>query len=133
MGAVILGKEAIGEAAGWAGSEVAGLFTDNEQIKMLAGMASSFATGKVSNKVDDYFNLSRKPFLSGMFADDAMRYERFWQEVESGIDVDSRIKINNWTYTPSAELYLKYKDAKELRFLLSYVQESHISPDRHED
>ncbi len=57
-GAVILGKEAIGEAAGWAGSEVTGLFTDNEQAKMLAGMFSSMAAGGVSNKVDKHFNLS---------------------------------------------------------------------------
>ena len=82
-GAVILGKEAIGEAAGWAGSELTGLITDNEQIKMIAGMASSFATGKVSNKVDDYFNLSRKPFLSGMSADDAVRYNKYWTVSES--------------------------------------------------
>ena len=57
-GAAILGKEAIGEAAGWAGSEVTGLFTDNEQVKMLAGMASSMAAGGMSNKIDNYFNLS---------------------------------------------------------------------------
>ena len=84
MGAVILGKEAIGEAAGWAGSEVAGLITDNEQIKMIAGMASSMAAGGMSNKVDNYFNLSRKPFLSGMSVDDAARYNAYWDSLGNG-------------------------------------------------
>ncbi len=84
MGAVILGKEAIGEAAGWAGSEVAGLITDNEQIKMIAGMASSMAASGMSNKIDNYFNLSRKPFLSGMSVDDAARYNAYWDSLGNG-------------------------------------------------
>ena len=45
-----------------------------------------------------------------MSAEDAARYDRFWDEVKNGIDVDTRVKINNWDYTPSSELYLKYKD-----------------------
>ncbi len=83
-GTVILGKEAIGEAAGWAGSELTGLITDNEQIKMIAGMASSMAAGGMSNKVDNYFNLSRKPFLSGMSVDDAARYNAYWDSLGNG-------------------------------------------------
>ena len=75
-----------------------------------------FASNKTSNTLvglDQKFNFSGnypKSFSAGMSAEDAARYEQFWQEVEHGLDVDSRIKINNWKYTPSAELYLKYKN-----------------------
>ena len=64
--------------------------------------------GDIVSNIDNY--LKNKPFISGMSPEDAARYEQFWQEVEHGLDVDSRIKINNWKYTPSAELYLKYKN-----------------------
>ena len=83
---------------------------------MLAMGTGIFASNKTSNTLvglDQKFNFSGnypKSFSAGMSPEDAARYEQFWQEVEHGLDVDSRIKINNWKYTPSAELYLKYKN-----------------------
>ena len=34
-----------------------------------------------SKNIDNYFNLSRKPFLSGMSADDAVRYDDYWRNL----------------------------------------------------
>ncbi|SEL02706.1 T7SS effector LXG polymorphic toxin [Ruminococcus albus] len=57
-GGVILGQEVLGEAAGYGGSYFAGQFTDNEKLKLLAGVGASILVGHAGDRIDTHFNLS---------------------------------------------------------------------------
>ena len=57
-GGVIFGQEVLAEGAGHSGSYIAGKFTDNEKIKMLAGLSASILVGKAGTMADKRFNLS---------------------------------------------------------------------------
>jgi|SRR5690625_882461 len=64
--------------------------------------------GKVDSKAKGN-NQINSSFADAMDATDAKRYNQFWDYVQHDIKVDDRIKIGNWDYSPSGELYSKYK------------------------
>ena len=57
-GGVILGEEILAEGAGFGGSYLAGKYTDNPTLKLLAGVGASMLVGGAGTMVDKRFNLS---------------------------------------------------------------------------
>ena len=49
-------------------------------------------------------------FLKGMSPEDQEKYLRWNEQVEAGISLNDRVKINQWTYIPDTDYYLRYKD-----------------------
>lgn len=54
--------------------------------------------------------LSSTSFVDGMSFDDAKRYNQFWDDIAKGLDTDTRVKLDQWEFRPSADLYNKYKN-----------------------
>ncbi|MBF0776803.1 MULTISPECIES: TNT domain-containing protein, partial [unclassified Streptococcus] len=52
---------------------------------------------------------SRLPFIEGMSPEDARRYEQWTKYAEAGIEPVDRVKLQDWAYSPDANLYRKYK------------------------
>ncbi|WP_368503173.1 T7SS effector LXG polymorphic toxin [Alkalihalophilus sp. As8PL] len=48
-------------------------------------------------------------FAEAMSLEDATRYEQFWDYAKNGIKVEDRVKLNNWKFKPSGELYKNHK------------------------
>lgn len=44
-----------------------------------------------------------------MSENDGVRYNQYWDDVAKGLDTNARVKLNQWEYRPSADLYNKYK------------------------
>ena len=44
-----------------------------------------------------------------MSENDGIRYKQYWDDVTKGLDTNTRVKLNQWEYRPSADLYNKYK------------------------
>ena len=123
-GATTVGKLFISDAAGYATSHYVYELTGNRTLSMISGMGGSFAAGFGLNRIDARFSISNghaasadsiqvKPPKSGfgeqMSPEDAARYNQFWDDVENGIDVQNRIKLNSWNRRPSAKLYVENK------------------------
>ena len=72
-------------------------------LSLLAGMGTSAGLGS---------EVFKRPHSSlGKMSDgDGIRYTQYWDDVEKGLDTQTRVKLNQWNYRPNADLYNKYKN-----------------------
>ncbi|WP_075679703.1 TNT domain-containing protein [Roseburia sp. 831b] len=113
-GATIVAKEGIATAAGAGAQKYTTDLTGNQTAGMIAGMAASMATAKGLNGIEAGAKKLAKPKLGDVGADGGavLNDADVDSAVKSGtttISSADRIKIDAWDYTPSDELYLKYK------------------------
>ena len=63
------------------------------------------------DKADDFSKgIGGVSAFGDMSPSDAARYNQYWDDVANGIDTNDRVKLNQWQYRPSAELYNKYQN-----------------------
>ena len=83
-------------------------------------------SAKILEKIGDIKNIAD---VAEDFAQDTQNVERYVNEIESGtttISSADRIKIDAWDYTPSDELYSKYKNVFDVILQVGFYRRTYI-------